>query len=109
MNGIELIGELLPIILSSAGLTGGIFSAILTVAIKKAKKDAERKREERLKLEILRLEGEQRLSALIFALLRSTRGNGSVKELEDAERAYTEYLENSSRLKNEIIGVYTYD
>lgn len=107
MSFLELLGDILPIILSSAGLTGGLFAAITAFAIKKAKKDAERKREERLKLEILRLEGEEKLSALLFAMLRQLSTGDNEKELDDTIHAYTEYLENSSRLKNEIIGVYT--
>ena len=106
---LDLLSEILPLMLSSAGLTGGIFAAIIIFAVKKAKKDAERKREERLKLEIMRLEGEEKLSALLFALIRHSRGSGNKKELDDAEKAYTEYLENTSRLKNEIIGIHTSD
>lgn len=101
------IDELLTVVLSSAGLTGSIFAAIVTAAIKKAKEDAERKREERLRLEILRLEGEEKLSALIFAMIRYSKGNGSAKELDEAEKTYTEHLEKSSAMKNEIIGVNT--
>ncbi len=107
MTELTAFGEMLTVILSSAGLTGSLFAAIIRIAIKKAKDDAERKREERLRLEILRLEGEEKLSSLIFALLRHSRGSGSEKELDDAEKAYLEHLENSNRLKNEIIGLHT--
>ncbi len=103
----EVIAELLPVILTSAGVTGGVFSAFLTLALNKAKRDAEKKREERLKLELLRLEGEERLSKLMFALLHHSRSRESSQELLDAERAYTEYLEKSQHLKNEIISEYT--
>lgn len=102
-----MIDEIITAILSSAGLTGSIFAAIFTVAIKKAKKDAECKREERLRLEILRLEGEERLSTLLFAILRDLRGSGSERELQEAEKSYIEYLEKSRKLKNEIIGMNT--
>ena len=105
----EVLSEILPLILSSAGLSGGIFAAIITFAVKKAKKDADNKRAERLRLEIMRLEGEEKLSALLFALIRHSRGSGSEEELDDAKTAYTEYLENISRLKNEIIGTHTSD
>lgn len=105
----EALSELLPLILSSAGITGGVFAAIITFAVKNAKKDADNKRKERLKLEIMRLEGEEKLSALIFALIRNLRGSGSDKELDDATSAYVDYLENVSRLKNEIIGTHTSD
>ena len=99
--------QIVTAILSSAGLTGGIFAAIVTMAVNRAKNDAEQKRRERLKLEILRLEGEERLSTLLFAMLRNSREGGCEKELLEAEKAYTEYLENSKRLKNEIIGAHT--
>lgn len=99
-----MLDEIMTVIFSSAGLTGGIFAAIMTAAMKKAKNDAERKREERLRIEILRLEGEERLSALLFALLRYSKGSGSLEELDEAEKAYTEYIEKSNKVKNEIIG-----
>jgi hypothetical protein len=100
---LQLFAELLPIILSSAGATGSLFAAITVYAIKKAKKDAELKRKERLQLEILRLEGDEKLSALIFALIRTIGGNGSEQELNDTIHAYTEHLNKSSTLKNQII------
>lgn len=103
-----MIDEIITAVLSSAGLTGSLFAAIISIAIKRAKKDAERKREERLRLEILRLEGEEKLSALLFAILRGIRGMGSEKELSDAEEAYRAYLEKSRKLKNEIIGENTF-
>ncbi len=95
--------DLLPIILSSAGVTGSLFAAVTVYAIKKAKHDAERKREERLKLEIMRLEGEEKLSALIFAMVRHLSGSGNEKELNETMQAYTEHIENSRQLKNNII------
>lgn len=102
-----MLEQVITAVLSSAGLTGGIFAAIMTAAIRHAKKDAEQKRLERLRLEILRLEGEERLSTLLFAMLRNSRGSGSEQELLEAEKAYVEYLESSSKLKNEIIGNHT--
>jgi hypothetical protein len=104
-----MFGEMLTFMLSSAGLTGGLVAAVTKIALKKAKEDAEIKRKERLKLEILRLEGEEKMSALLFAMLRYARGGGCKKELDEAENAYIEHLENSKRLKNEIIGIHTSD
>lgn len=97
----------MPIVLSSCGLTGGIFSAVIFFAIKKAKNEAETKRKERLKLEIMRLEGEEKLSKLLFALIRHTRTHENELELDEAEKAYTEYLLNCAKLKNEIISNHT--
>ncbi len=102
-----MLDEFLTLVLSSAGVTGSIFGCIISLAVKKAKKDAEIKREERLRLEILRLEGEERLSALLFAIIRNERTGGCEQELTDAENAYSEYLEKSRMLKNEIIGIHT--
>ena len=107
MNYLEILGELLPLILSSASVSGGIIAMIITLAVKNAKRDAEKKQKERLKLEIMRLEGEEKLSALLFALIRHTRGSDNTDELLDAEKAYTEYLENVNKLKYEIIGEHT--
>ena len=106
MSWFDILSESIPLVLSTATVSGGVFAAIVGIAVNKAKKDAEKKREERLKLEILRLEGEEKLSALLFSLLRHLRGNGSDKELENAIRDYTKHLETSKKLKNEIIGIY---
>lgn len=62
-----------------------------------------------MRLEILRLEGEEKLSALIFALIRYARTGNGERELELAENAYYEYLEAAKSLKNRIIGSYTFD
>jgi hypothetical protein len=107
MNGLDFLSEIFPIVFSSVGISGSFFAAIITVAIKKAKKDAEEKRAERLRLEILRLESEEKMSKLLFAMLKHSRGCDNERELDDAEEAYIEHLENSSRIKNEIIGLYT--
>ncbi len=107
MTAFDLLNEIFPVVLSSVGLTGSVFAVIIGTAIRKAKTDADRKRNERLRIEILRLEGEEKMSALIFAMLRHERGTGSEKELTDAEEAYLDYLESSHRLKNEIIGMHT--
>ena len=102
-----MIEQILTLVLPSAGLTGSIFAIILAAAIKRAKKDAEIKRAERLRLEILRLEGEERIHQLLLAMLRLVRGMGSDEELNKAEKDYMEYLENCKTLKNEIIGTHT--
>ncbi len=104
-----MLEEILTLVLPSAGLTSGIFTIVLTAAIRHAKKDADRKRQERLRLEILRMEGEERIRELLFAMLRYVRGSGSESELDNAEKAYCEYLENCKALKNEIIGTHTFN
>lgn len=107
MVTLEVISELIPLIISSAGISGTVFAAIFGFLLKRAKGDAERKRHERLQLEIMRLDGEEKLSALLFALIRHSRFGGNECELAAAEEAYREYLESNRRLKNEIIGSYT--
>ena len=104
---LDLFADLLPIILSSAGISGSIIAAVTVFAVKRLKSDAEQKRAERLKLEILRLEGEERLSALLFAMLRYFRGVGDEKELDNALKAYNDYLQDSNSYKNQIIGIHT--
>ncbi|MBR4278950.1 MAG: hypothetical protein IKT34_02130 [Clostridia bacterium] len=105
---LQLLSELFPVILSSAGLSGSVFACILAFAVKKAKNDAERKRDERLKLEILRLEGEEKLSELLFEMLRSGNLQKS-DQLDEKIHAYSEYLEKSRCIKNRIIGEHTFD
>ncbi len=104
-----MLEEILTLILPSAGLTSGIFAIVLTAALKRAKRDADHKREERLRLEILRLEGEERVRELLLAMLRYVRGIGNEIELDIAEKAYLEYLESCIALKNEIIGTHTFN
>ena len=41
--------------------------------------------------------------------MRYSRGIGSEEELDEAERAYSEYLEKSSKAKNEIIGASAFE
>lgn len=103
----EAVSEIIPLIVSSAGISGTVFAAIFGFLLKRAKSDAEKKQHERLQLEVMRLEGEEKLSALLFALIRHSRFGGNESELAAAEEAYREYLESNRRLKNEIIGSYT--
>ncbi len=103
----EAVTEFIALLLSSAGITGTFITAIFTYMLKKAKADADEKRKERLSLEIMRLEGEEKLSKLLFTLLRYSRNLCGDKELSQAEEEYAEYMEKTQRLKNEIIGKHT--
>lgn len=107
MTLIDSLGEFAALLLSSAGLSGSVFAVIFSFLLKRAKSDAETKREERMQLEIQRLDGEEKLSSLLFALLRYSRGMCGDSELEEAEKAYAEYIEAGRKLKNRIIGTYT--
>lgn len=54
----ESFTELLITLFSSAGLAGALFAALLSHVLKKARADADRRRQERTSLEIMRCEGE---------------------------------------------------
>ena len=49
----------------------------------------------------------EKLSELVYAMVRQVRGAGSARELDEAEAAYSEYLENARRMRNEILSYYT--
>ena len=61
--------ELLAVFLSSTGVLGAAVSAVLAGMLRRAKKDAEAKRSERIALELQRLEGEERLSEVVFGMV----------------------------------------
>ena len=103
----EAAGEFITLALSSAGAAGTLLACVFAWMLKKAKRDAERHRGERLKLDMIRLDGEEKLSGLIFDMVRQVRGTGNARELDEAEKAYTEYLESARRMKNEILSYYT--
>ena len=103
----ETAGEFIGLALSSAGLAGSLISVIIAFIFRRAGTNAARQREERLKLDMLRLEGEEKLSELIYSLIRFTKGSGSLPELDAAEKKHREYLESARRMKNEIISYYT--
>ncbi len=98
-------GELLVMLLSSSGVLGAGLTAVLGVMLKKARRDAEQKRAERIAVELQRLEGEERLSAVVLALVRA-KGE-STDELQDALDDYERYLEKRRELRDKIIGNYT--
>ena len=101
------LSEFAALALSSAGLVGALLTSLLGILLKRAKSEAIRRRGERLKLDIMRLDGEEKLSELIYAMVRQSRGCGSAAELDEAFRAYGEYLETARRMKNEILSFYT--
>lgn len=98
-------GELLVMLLSSSGVLGAGLTAVLGVMLKKARRDAEQKRAERIAVELQRLEGEERLSTVVLALVRA-KGE-STDELQDALDDYERYLEKRRELRDKIIGNYT--
>ena len=104
---LETASEFFALLISSAGLSGTVIAIIFSYLLRKAKLEAQKKREERLQLEIQRLEGEEKLSQLLFTLVRYSRGICGECELDEAEKDYAEYIESSRKLKNRILGSYT--
>jgi len=99
------IYELLAVFLSSTGLVGAALSAVLACMLRRARKDAEQKRKERISLELSRLEGEECLSEVVLALVHVCGREDP--ELKAALRAYSNYLEHRRTFRNEIISSYT--
>ena len=97
--------ELLAVFFSSAGVLGTTVSAVLVWMLRRAKKDAEEKRRERIALELYRLEGEELLSALVLALVRA--GNTADPDLETAAKAYEQHWEKRKHFCNEFITNHT--
>ena len=104
MNASELY-ELLAVFLSSTGAVGAAFSAVLACMLRRARKDAEQKRKERISMELSRLEGEECLSEVVLALVHVCGRDDP--ELKQALRAYSAYLERRRTFRNEIISSYT--
>lgn len=104
MWGIDTAYELLAVFLSSTGLFGLGFSAVLAYLLRRAKSDAEQKHAERIKLELQRLEGEELLSAVVLALANRV---GTDEALEQALHAYAEHLQNTRRSRDEMLSRYT--
>lgn len=99
------IYELLAVFLSSTGVAGAALSAVLAAMLRRARKDAEKKREERISIELQRLEGEERLSEVVLALVHVCGKDDP--QLKDALRSYSKYLEQRRTLRNEILSSYT--
>ena len=97
--------ELLAVFVSSTGVVGAAFSAVLACMLRRARKDAEQKRKERISMELSRLEGEECLSGVVMALVHVCGKDDP--ELKQALRAYSAYLDRRRTFRNEIISSYT--
>lgn len=100
---LNFIFELLIVSLSSAGILGTIITSLLGVILKQTKAVAERRRKERVFLELQRLEGEEKLSQLILLLIKFSKGLCEMDELDNAEKSYIIYLDKNKEQKNEIL------
>lgn len=103
----EILSELLIVSLSSAGIFGTLIASLLGIVLKQTKTVAEKRRQERVLLEIQRLEGEEKLSQLILSLLKFSKGLCEMDELDHAEKNYMQYLEKNKERKNEILIEHT--
>lgn len=104
MWSIDSVYELFAVFLSSTGVLGIGVSAVLSYLLRRAKKDAEQKHAERIKLELQRLEGEELLSAIVFALAKKA---GEDEKLGQAMQAYGDYLKRTRRSRDEMLSRYT--
>lgn len=98
-----MLCELAAVVLSSAGVIGTVVAGVLSVVLRQTKTVAEKRRKERIQLELQRLEGEEKLSQLILLLIKFSKGLCEMEELDNAERNYIAYLEKTRASKNEIL------
>lgn len=82
----ENFTELLITLFSSAGLAGALFAALLSHVLKKARADADRRRQERTSLEIMRCEGEAAAGELLLTLVAFVQGRCGEAELKTRGR-----------------------
>lgn len=99
----ESLAEALMAFLSAGGFVSVFVCSFLKRALNKAREDAERRKAERNKQELLRLEGEEKIASLVLILARYTRGKCEENELEKAEEDYLAYTERAEAEKRRII------
>ncbi len=99
----ESLVEAAAAFLSAGGFVSVFVCFLLRRALEKARKDAERRKEERNRQELLRMEGEERIAALVLTLARFSRGKCSESELEAAEKDYALYTKKANELRRQII------
>ncbi|MBO7161514.1 MAG: hypothetical protein J6W15_01755 [Clostridia bacterium] len=99
----ESLAEALMAFLSAGGFVSVFVCSFLKRALNKAREDAERRKAERNKQELLRLEGEEKIASLVLILARYTRGKCEENELEKAEEDYLAYTEKAKAEKRRII------
>lgn len=125
MWSVESAYELIAVFVSSTGVLGLGVSAVLAFLLRRAKSDAEQKHAERIQLELQRLEGEEKLSAVVnalasVALAKHVPGEKAYDGTYDAAsddaldtaldaalRDYREYLTLTRRARDEMLSRYT--
>lgn len=99
----ESLAEALMAFLSAGGFVSVFVCSLLKRALNKAREDAERRKAERNKQELLRLKGEEKIASLVLILARYSRGKCEEEELEKAEKDYLAYTEKAKAEKRRII------
>ena len=94
----ESLAEALMAFLSAGGFVSVFVCSLLKRALNKAREDAERNKQE-----LLRLEGEEKIASLVLILARYSRGKCEEEELEKAENDYLAYTEKAKAEKRRII------
>ena len=103
----ESFTELLITLFSSAGLAGALFAALLSHVLKKARADADRRRQERTSLEIMRCEGEAAAGELLLTLVAFVQGRCGEADLNTARDEYSSFLEYCRALKAKLAAEHT--
>ena len=89
----DYIIEAIVIAASSTGVFGAIIAALLSKAFRKAKEDADNRRNERYEGELLRSEYEELSAELLLSLARYQHGCTDEAALREAEERFTELME----------------
>ena len=95
----DYIIEAIVIAASSTGVFGAIIAALLSKAFRKAKEDADNRRNERYEGELLRSEYEELSAELLLSLARYQ--HGCTNALREAEERFTELMEKRRRRNRE--------
>lgn len=97
----EYIIEAIVIAASSSGIFGAIIASLLSKAFKNAKEDADLRRDERYKSELLRSEYEELSAELLLTLVKYQHGSMTEEALNDAETRFTDYMGKRKRANTE--------
>ena len=97
----DYIIEAIVIAASSTGVFGAIIAALLSKAFRKAKEDADNRRNERYEGELLRSEYEELSAELLLSLARYQHGCTDEAALREAEGRFTELMEKRRRRNRE--------
>lgn len=100
---LESIVECAAAVLSAGGIVSMFICTLMMKALSKARDEATRRKDERNRYELLRMEGEERIASLLLAVSRYTRGRCGESELDEAEKAYLEHIKKSNEIRMRIL------